>query len=140
VLARAKAAGAKRLPGEGLREAFRFGQLPGAPNRQLVSEAGHPGLALEVFVDGHYAGAGDPGFRTVSLEGFVSDTVDRAKITEIDPFRSLPDLDRQPGYAPIWTLNLAGSRARPGFFGIGTAWPRERILRRPRLDRCGWTT
>jgi len=112
VLARAKAAGAKDCRVKA--SARRFVSVSYRERKpELVSEAGTRGLALEVFVDGHYAAQETPDFRTVSLEGFVSDTVDRAKITEIDPFRSLPDLDRN-GIRPNLDLNLAD----PGHAGV----------------------
>jgi PmbA protein len=105
VLVRAKAAGAKdcRVKVSGRR----FVSVSYRERKpELVSEAGTRGLSLEVFVDGHYAAQETPDFRTLSLEGFVSDTVERAKITEEDPFRSLPDPDRF-GIRPSLDLGLA---------------------------------
>jgi PmbA protein len=112
VLARAKAAGAKdcRVKVSGRR----FVSVSYRERRpELVSEAGTRGLSLEVYADGHYAAQETPDFRAISLEGFVSDTVDRAKITEEDPFRSLPDLDRN-GIRAGLDLGLAD----PGHAGV----------------------
>jgi PmbA protein len=58
---------------------------------EVIKEATTQSLYLEVFVDSRYAGQSTPDFRPTTLQGFVQDLVDNARIMEQDPFRTLPD-------------------------------------------------
>jgi len=58
---------------------------------EVIKEATTKSLYLEVFIDNRFAGQSTPDFRQSTLEGFVKDVVESAKIMEEDPFRTLPD-------------------------------------------------
>jgi len=58
---------------------------------EVIKEATTQGLFLEVFVNNRFAGQSTPDFRRSTLEGFINDVIDNAKIMEEDPFRTLPD-------------------------------------------------
>jgi PmbA protein len=58
---------------------------------EVIKEATTQGLFLEVFVNNRFAGQSTPDFRKSTLEGFINDVIDNAKIMEEDPFRTLPD-------------------------------------------------
>lgn len=104
VVAKAKAAGVQECRVKV--SSRRFVSLRYREHRpEFVSEAGTRSLSLEVFADGRTAAQETPDFRKTSLEGFISDTVARAKITEQDPFRCLPDRDRY-GVRPNMDLAL----------------------------------
>jgi len=96
VLARAKAAGAGDCRVRVSKQRFvavRYREK----KAELVSEAVTRSLVLEVFTDRRYGVQQTPDFRKGSLEDFVSETVARAKITEEDPYRCLPDAGRYAG-------------------------------------------
>lgn len=48
-------------------------------------------LNLGVYVDNRYANQSTPDIRLSSLESFITGLIDSARVTEEDPFRSLPD-------------------------------------------------
>ena len=58
---------------------------------EVIKEATTQGLDLEVFVDNRYASQSTPDFRKSTLNSFISDVIDSAKIMEEDPYRTLPD-------------------------------------------------
>ncbi|MBN1144434.1 MAG: TldD/PmbA family protein [Bacteroidales bacterium] len=58
---------------------------------EIIKEATTQGLYLEVFYNNRYAGKSTPDFRKSTLEGFITDLIDNARIMEEDPFRTLPD-------------------------------------------------
>jgi PmbA protein len=58
---------------------------------EVIKEATTQNLYLEVFANNRFAGQSTPDFRKSTLEGFIADVVDNAKIMEEDPFRTLPD-------------------------------------------------
>src|SRR5512145_1284788 len=58
---------------------------------EIIKEATTQGLYLDVFYNNRYAGKSTPDFRKSTLEGFITDLIDNARIMEEDPFRTLPD-------------------------------------------------
>jgi PmbA protein len=58
---------------------------------EVIKEATTKNLYLEVFINNRFAGKSTPDFRQSTLEGFIKDVVESAKIMEEDPFRTLPD-------------------------------------------------
>lgn len=58
---------------------------------EVIKEAITQGLYLEVYIDNKFAGKATPDFRKSTLQSFITDLVDNAKIMEEDPFRTLPD-------------------------------------------------
>jgi PmbA protein len=58
---------------------------------EVIKEATTKNLYLEVFMNKRYAGQSTPDFRQSTLEGFIMDVIESAKIMEEDPFRTLPD-------------------------------------------------
>ncbi len=58
---------------------------------EVIKEATTKNLYLEVFINNRYAGQSTPDYRQSTLEGFVNDVVESAKIMEEDPYRTLPD-------------------------------------------------
>jgi PmbA protein len=58
---------------------------------EVIKEATTQSLYLEVFVNKRYAGQSTPDFRHSTMEGFIDDVVNTAKIMEEDPYRTLPD-------------------------------------------------
>ena len=58
---------------------------------EVIKEAITQGLYLEVFMGKKSAGQSTPDLRKTTLGGFVSDVIDSARITEEDPYKSLPD-------------------------------------------------
>jgi len=68
---------------------------------EVIKEATTQGLNLEVFINNRFASQSTPDFRKSTLEGFITDVVESAKMMEEDPFRTLPD----PKYSPGRTTN-----------------------------------
>ena len=58
---------------------------------EVIKEATTQGLYLQVFVDNRYASQSTPDFRKSTLNSFISEVIDSAKIMEEDPYRTLPD-------------------------------------------------
>jgi PmbA protein len=58
---------------------------------EVIKEATTKNLYLEVFINNRFAGQSTPDFRQSTLQGFITDVVESAKIMEEDPFRTLPD-------------------------------------------------
>jgi PmbA protein len=58
---------------------------------EVIKEATTQGLFLEVFINNRFAGQSTPDFRKSTLEGFINDVIENAKVMEEDPFRTLPD-------------------------------------------------
>jgi PmbA protein len=58
---------------------------------EVIKEATTQNLYLEVFINNRFAGQSTPDYRQSTLEGFIRDVVDNAKIMEEDPYRTLPD-------------------------------------------------
>ena len=58
---------------------------------EVIKEATTKNLYLEVFINNRFAGQSTPDYRQSTLEGFIKDVVDNAKIMEEDPYRTLPD-------------------------------------------------
>lgn len=57
----------------------------------VIKEATTKNLSLEVFINNRYARQSTPDFRKTTLQGFVNDVIDSAKVMEEDPYRTLPD-------------------------------------------------
>ena len=58
---------------------------------EVIKEATTQSMYLEVFVNNRFAGRSTPDFRKSTLEGFITDVMDNAKMMEEDPYRTLPD-------------------------------------------------
>lgn len=58
---------------------------------EVIKEAITQNINLEVYINNRYAVKSTPDFRKSTLEGFIVDTVENAKIMEEDPYRTLPD-------------------------------------------------
>ncbi|MBN2481187.1 MAG: TldD/PmbA family protein [Bacteroidales bacterium] len=63
----------------------------------VIKEATTQSLSLEVFVNNRYASQSTPDLRKTTLESFINDVIDNAKIVEEDPFRTLPDPEYYKG-------------------------------------------
>jgi PmbA protein len=57
----------------------------------VIKEATTQGLNLEVFINNRFAARATPDFRKSTLQGFITEVIDNAKIMEEDPYRTLPD-------------------------------------------------
>jgi PmbA protein len=77
---------------------------------EVIKEAITQGLYLEVFVDNKFAGKSTPDFRKTTLQSFITDLVDNAKLMEEDPYRTLPDPKYYAGRTTS-DLQLADSSA-----------------------------
>lgn len=75
---------------------------------EVIKEAITQSLYLEVFVDKKFAGKATPDFRKSTLQTFITDLVDNARIMEEDPYRTLPDPKYYAGRTKI-DLLLADS-------------------------------
>ncbi len=58
---------------------------------EVIKEATTKNLYLEVFINNRFAGQSTPDYRQSTLEGFINNVVESAKIMEEDPYRTLPD-------------------------------------------------
>jgi len=58
---------------------------------EVIKEATTKSLYLDVFVNNRYAGQSTPDYRQSTLEGFINDVIESARIMEEDPYRTLPD-------------------------------------------------
>lgn len=56
-----------------------------------IKEATTQSLSLEVYANNRYAAQSTPDLRKSTLESFINNVIDNAKIVEEDPFRTLPD-------------------------------------------------
>ncbi len=70
---------------------------------EVIKEATTRNISLEVFADNRYAAKSTPDFRKSTLDSFISDTIDNARIMEEDPYRTLPD---PKYYAGMTTADL----------------------------------
>ncbi len=58
---------------------------------EVIKEATTQNLNLQVFTNNRYASQSTPDFRKSTLNGFINDVMDSARIMEEDPFRTIPD-------------------------------------------------
>jgi PmbA protein len=58
---------------------------------EVIKEATTQSLFLEVFINKRFAGQSTPDFRKITLEGFIRDVIENARMVEEDPYRTLPD-------------------------------------------------
>jgi PmbA protein len=132
VLALSRAAGAPDCRVKIVRKRFVSVRYRGG-KPELVSEAVTRSLSLEVFMDGHYAVQESPDFRPASVEAFVRELVERAGLTEADPFRGLPEPGRY-GVAPSLDLGLLDPGH--GAFSIGERHRLAKDIEQSCLDRA----
>lgn len=90
---------------------------------ETVKEATTQSIGLDIYVNGRYSSQSSADLRKDALKAFVNNVIERAKILEEDPYRSLPDpkyyegrknIDLQlfdPGYKKI-TPELRHSMAK----------------------------
>jgi len=62
-----------------------------------LKEASTRNLNLGVYINNRYANQSTPDFRQASLDTFITELIESARIMEEDPFRSLPDPELYSG-------------------------------------------